>query len=190
MDTNCCPGQRQRYVSLYAMPTSARGRRETSSKPKHCYKVRCGILRSSDIVYGLRVQKLKSREKYVRRERVKLGPFVKLTEEQAHIAATALCTTSVKKAPTRYRKKKNQNKLAPQAGLYQTMFENFVNTRQEKKPNCQHLLTIVLFAMLISDSAYVFFLDVVLVIHVQVLRCLGFSQTNFTFQKNMFPILW
>ena len=156
MDTNCCPWQQQRHVSYYVMPTSARGRREKRSKPKHCYKVRCGFLRSSDIVYGLRVQKLKPRKKYVRRERVKLGPFVKLTEEQALIAATALLTASVKKAPTRYRRKKNQNQLAPQSGLYQTMFENFVNSRQEKKPNCQHLLTIVLFAMLISDSAYVF----------------------------------
>ena len=160
-----------------------KGSSRKSSKPKHCYKVRCGILRSSDIVYGLRVHKLKSREKYVRRERVKLRPFVKLTEEQAHIAATALRTTSVKKAPARYSRKKNQNKLVPQSGLYQTMFENFVNSRQDKKPNCQHLLTIVLFAMLISDSAYVFFLDVVFVIHVQVLRCLGFSQTNCTFKK-------
>ena len=133
MDTNCCLGQRQRHISLHVRPTSGRGRREKSSKPKHSYKVRCGILRSSDIVYGLRVQKLKSREKYVRRERVKLRPFVKLTEEQAHIVATALCTTSVKKTPTRYRRKKNQNQLAPQSALYQTMFENFVNSRQEKK---------------------------------------------------------
>ena len=126
--------------------------REKISKAKHSYKVRCGILRSSDVVCGLRVQKLKSREKYMRRERERLGPFVKLTKEQAHTAAEALRTTSVGKAPGN-RRKRNQDKPAPQSGPYQTVFRKFVESRQEKKPNRQNLLTIVLFATLISDSA-------------------------------------
>ena len=98
-------------------------------KPK--YQIRCAVLRSSDIVYGIRVQQLKRRKKYVRREKVKLESFGPLNERQAHAAVMALDTSLINKPKGRGSKRKRSH--VPPAQQYQTMFERFVNSRQENE---------------------------------------------------------
>ena len=94
------------------------------------YRVRCGILRSSDIVYGIRVQKLKRRKKYMRKERVKLHSFGPLTERQAQAAVMALDTCIIKRRKGKCTKKKHSYTSREQ---YQTIFERIINSRQENE---------------------------------------------------------